>query len=85
MKCSNTCCDRGLGLVSYRHNWFGRQRYCSEQCRNAAAFRVSGQQRARRQRDTTSYVEWLFSQPIGRPQPRLVRAVVRVKGSARCG
>jgi len=79
MKCSNPDCDRGIGLVSHRRNWFDKQRYCSKRCRDAVASQVTGQQRSRRQQDTTSYFEWLYSQPIGRPQPRPVQAGVRVK------
>jgi hypothetical protein len=37
MKCSNPNCNRGIGLVSYRRGWFGKQRYCSRNCRGAFA------------------------------------------------
>ena len=75
MKCSNPDCNRGIGLVSHRRGWFDKQRYCSKQCRD----RVTSQIHARRsshQRRATSYFEWLFSQPIGRPQPRLGQSPV---------
>ena len=36
MKCSNPVCNRGIGLVSYRHGWlFSDGLYCSKHCRNA--------------------------------------------------
>ena len=35
MKCSNRDCNRGIGLVAYRRDWFSRRRYCSKHCRDA--------------------------------------------------
>ena len=35
MKCSNPDCNRGIGLVAYRHGWFSKQCYCSRRCRDA--------------------------------------------------
>jgi alkylhydroperoxidase family enzyme len=39
-----------------------RQRYCSKRCRDAISSQVTERQSSR-QRLTTSYFEWLFSQP----------------------
>ena len=38
MKRSNPDCNRGIGLVAYRRDWFSKRRYCSKHCRDA--FRV---------------------------------------------
>ena len=35
MKRSNPDCNRGIGLVAYRRDWFSEQRYCSKHCRDA--------------------------------------------------
>ena len=35
MKCSNADCSRGIGLISYRRNWFSKRYYCSKRCRDA--------------------------------------------------
>jgi len=37
MKCSNTDCNRGIGLVAYRRGWFNKRPYCSKYCRDAVA------------------------------------------------
>src|SRR6476659_8164122 len=37
MKRSNPDCNRGIGLVAYRRDWFSEQRYCSKHCRDAFA------------------------------------------------
>src|SRR5262249_28586483 len=38
MRCSNSLCNRGIGLVSYRRGWlFSDGRYCSKHCRNSVA------------------------------------------------
>jgi len=37
MKCSNTDCSRGIGLVAYQHGWFSKRPYCSKHCRAASA------------------------------------------------
>jgi hypothetical protein len=75
MKCSNPECNRGIGLVSHRRGWFGKQRYCSGRCRDA--FGV--EQPKPQERSPRSYVEWLFSQPTGNPRPKLMGAMVRVR------
>jgi hypothetical protein len=81
MKCSHPDCKRGIGLVSYRRGWFGKGCYCSRQCRDA--FVAKRQKRSRQERSATSYFEWLFSQPIENPQPKLMPAIVR-KGLPKC-
>jgi hypothetical protein len=35
MKCSNPGCNRGIGLVAYRRDWFSKRRHCSKHCRDA--------------------------------------------------
>ena len=35
MKRSNPDCNRGIGLVAYRRDWFSKRRYCSKHCRDA--------------------------------------------------
>jgi hypothetical protein len=59
-------------------DWFGALRCCSKRCLDVAESRAAGKRAPRRQRHPTSYFEWLFSQPIGRPQPRSVWVTVRV-------
>lgn len=80
MKCSNPDCTRGIGLVSHRRGWFDMQRYCSKRCRDAITSQVT-ERRSLRQRLTTSYFEWLFSQPTGTPRPRPGQPGLRVTTS----
>jgi hypothetical protein len=35
MRCSNPDCNRGIGLVAYRRDWFSKRRHCSKHCRDA--------------------------------------------------
>jgi hypothetical protein len=35
MRRSNPDCNRGIGLVAYRRDWFSKRRYCSKRCRDA--------------------------------------------------
>jgi len=70
MKCSNPNCNRGIGLVAYRRGWFGTRSYCSRQCRDSFVAQEGS---------ATTYFEWLFLQPIEKPQPKLMPAVVRVR------
>ena len=35
MRCSNPDCNRGIGLVAYRRDWFSKRRHCSTHCRDA--------------------------------------------------
>jgi hypothetical protein len=81
MKCANPECNRGIGLVSHRRGWLDKRRYCSKACRDSVTYQVTKQRRLRRRHATASYFEWLFSQPITSPEPRLVQASVRVKPS----
>ena len=62
MKCSNPDCNRGIGLVSYRRGLFGKQRYCSRNCRDA--FPADLTKQSRQDSRAMTYFEWLFSQPI---------------------
>ena len=74
MRCSNPDCNRGIGLVAYRRGWFNKRRYCSKQCRDAfVAYAPKLQQ------ERTTYFEWLFLQPIKKPQLSLKPAVVRTR------
>jgi len=75
MKCSN--CNRNLGLVTHRRGWFGKRRYCSRQCRDTIVAERPNQ--SRQERGATAYFEWIFLQPIEKPQPKLMSAVVRVR------
>jgi hypothetical protein len=77
MKCSNPNCNRGIGLVSHRRGWFSKRRYCSRNCRDAflADLPKQSQQEAR----AMTYVEWLFLQPIEKPQQKLIPAPIRVR------
>jgi len=34
MKCSNPGCNRDIGLVTFRHAWLSKRRYCSQHCLN---------------------------------------------------
>ena len=73
MKCANPTCNHSIGLVSHRRGFFGKQRYCSKQCRDHFAVALP----PKRERATT-YFEWLFMQPVNL-QPRMAVAVVRVR------
>jgi hypothetical protein len=69
MKCANPDCNRGIGLVAHRRGWFGKRLYCSTKCRDT--FVVGRQIPLRQERVATTYFEWLFLQPIGKPQSKL--------------
>ena len=77
MKCSNPDCNRSIGLVSHRRGWFSKQRYCSRNCLDATPADVPKQ--PQQEPRAMSYVEWLFLQPIERPQQKLIPARVRTK------
>ena len=62
MKCSNPYCNRGIGLVAHRRRWFDKRRYCSKECRNT--FVAQRPKMSRQERSATTYVEWLFLQPV---------------------
>jgi hypothetical protein len=76
MKCSNPDCTRGIGLVAYQRGWFTKRRYCSRSCRDALADRPRQPQP---ERIATTYLEWLFLQPITTPQQKLMPTVNRIK------
>jgi hypothetical protein len=75
MKCSNPDCNRNIGLVAHQRGWFGQRRYCSRQCRDT--FVAERPKQSQRERNATTYFEWLFLQAIERPQPKLMPAVAR--------
>jgi hypothetical protein len=76
MKCSNSECSHGIGLVAYRRRWFSKRRYCSKHCHDAfAADTPKVQQRP----SEMTYFEWLFVQPIENPQLKLKPAVIRTR------
>jgi hypothetical protein len=77
MKCSNPDCNRNIGLVAHRRGWFGKRRYCSNQCRDA--FVAERPKKSRQERSATTYFGWLFLQPIEKPQPKPTPAIVRVR------
>ena len=77
MKCSNPDCNRNIGLVAHRRGWFGKRRYCSRQCRDASV--AERPKKSRQERSATNYFEWLFLQPIEKPQPKPTPAIVRVR------
>ena len=74
MKCSNPDCNRCIGLVHYRR-WFSKRRYCSKRCRDEVAARVP--RSLQKERNATTYLEWLFLQPVEGNQPKPVPAVIR--------
>jgi hypothetical protein len=77
MRCSNPHCNRGIGLVAYRRGVFGKGRYCSRQCRNT--FVAEAPKRPQHERNSTTYFEWLFLQPIENPRPVLMPVRVRAR------
>jgi hypothetical protein len=77
MKCSNPNCNRGIGLVSHRRGWFSKQRYCSRNCRDA--FLPDLPKQSQQEPRAMTYVEWLFLQPIEKPQQKLIPAPIRVR------
>ena len=77
MKCSNPNCNRGIGLVSYRRGWFGKQRYCSRNCRGAFATDLPKQ--THQESRAMTYFEWLSSQPIDKQHQKLTPAPVRIR------
>jgi hypothetical protein len=77
MKCSNPGCNRGIGLVSHRRGRFSKQRYCSRNCRDAFLANLSKQ--LRQELRAMTYFEWLFSQPIEKPQQKLMPVRVRLR------
>ncbi len=77
MKCSNPCCNRGIGLVAHRRGWFSKRRYCSRNCRRA--FVADLPKQSHQKQSASTYFEWLFLQPIGNPPQKLMPAVIRTK------
>jgi hypothetical protein len=77
MKCSNPNCNRGIGLVSHRHGWFSKQRYCSRYC--CDAFLADLPKQSRQEPRVMTYFEWLFSRPIDKPQQPLMPVLIRTR------
>jgi hypothetical protein len=77
MKCSNPNCNRGIGLVSHRRGWFSKRRHCSGNCRDT--FLADLPKQSQQEPRSMTYFEWLFSQPIDRPQQRLMPALIRTR------
>ena len=75
MKCAQPCCNRGIGLMSYRRP-FGKARYCSKQCRDA--YVPEAMQSAGR-RNAVSYFDWLFLQAPTKVLPQMARAAHQSK------
>jgi hypothetical protein len=69
MKCAHPMCYRGVGLVSYRDGWYGRNLYCSKKCREGFVA-LNVQRPPPRTRDATAYFEWLIAQPVKNPDRR---------------
>jgi len=69
MKCSNSSCNHGIGLVAYRRGWFSKRHYCSKQCRDT--FVAERPKQSQQKRNATTYFEWLFLDPTGNPQQKL--------------
>lgn len=76
MKCSNPDCKRGLGLVSYQRGRFSKRRYCSKHCRDVV---VEHEPKVQQTQNATTYFEWLFLQPIGKPQLQLKPGLIHTK------
>jgi hypothetical protein len=77
MKCSKPNCSHGIGLVAYRRGLIGKGRYCSRQCRDTVVARQP--KRPQQERNSTTYFEWLFLQPIENPRPVLMPVRVRAR------
>jgi hypothetical protein len=74
MKCANPNCNRGIGLITYRRFWSSKRRYCSKQCCESP---VAPAKRSQQEQRAMTYLEWLFSQPIENPRPKLIPIRVR--------
>ena len=59
MKCSNSNCGHGIGLVSYRRGWSDKRRFCSKKCRDH--FTVERTRPSRQEHLVSSYFNWLFA------------------------
>jgi hypothetical protein len=77
MKCASPGCSHGIGLVAHRRSWFGKQLYCSKKCRDGFVMDLAKRKQAERRAAT--YFEWLFAQPLGHRQPKLMPAVIRTR------
>jgi hypothetical protein len=77
MKCSNPNCGRGIGLIAHRRGWFGKRLYCSKKCRDS--FAVESLRSSRPDGNPATYFDWLFRQPIEKPQQKLIPAPIRIR------
>jgi hypothetical protein len=77
MRCSNRNCNRYIGLLSHRRGWFSKERYCSKYCRYACL--ADRPKQSQQERRAMTYFEWLFSQPIDKPQQPVMRVLVRTR------
>jgi hypothetical protein len=77
MDCANPDCNHGIGLVAYRRGWSSKRRYCSKPCCDSSV--AAGAKRSRQERSAMTYFEWVFSQPIENPQPKLIPVRVRAR------
>jgi len=77
MKCSNPDCNRGIGLIAHRRGWFSKRCYCSRNCRDV--FVADLPKRLDQEQSASTYFEWLFLQPIGNQQQKLLPAVTRIR------
>ena len=78
MKCSNPDCNRGIGLLAHQQRgWFGKRRYCSKQCRDT--FVGARPKTSQQEGSAITYFEWLFLQPVEKPQSKLIPAIVRLR------
>jgi hypothetical protein len=73
MRCSNPDCNRSIGLVAYRRGWSSKRRYRSKHCRDAFVADAPKP----RQKQSATYFEWLYEQPVLHARPRLAPAAIR--------
>ena len=77
MKCANSNCNRGIGLIAYRRGWSSTRSYCSRGCRDS--FAAEQPKQPRREQGAVTYFEWLFLQAGENPQPKLIPIRVRAR------
>jgi len=77
MKCVNPDCNRCIGLFAHRRGGFGKRLFCSKKCCDGFVSELAKRKQAERRAAT--YFEWLFAQPLGHQQPKLMPAVIRTR------
>jgi len=77
MKCSHPRCNRGIGLVSHRRGWFGKELYCSRAC----CYNYEGERPGPLPQPSpdAGLFGWLFTLPSAHRDSNPVPAVVRVR------